>query len=105
MPSGFPGLETELPLVAGFLRQHEADGTNWLNSLSMLTNNRAAEVFGLNDRLGIAEGKLADLVLLDGRGQWRLHPLKQKQNIRRLNGMKTEITVYKTIIGGKIIEQ
>ena len=104
-PSGFPGLETELPLVAGFLRQHEADGTNWLNSLSMLTNNRAAEVFGLNDRLGIAEGKLADLVLLDGPGTVEAASFKTKAKYSPFNGMKTEITVYKTIIGGTIIEQ
>lgn len=99
-PSGFPGLETELGLVAGFLKEQ---GGDWEALVSKLTNQRAAEVFNLADRKGITEGKRADLVILAGAKKIDAASFKTKSKLSPFNGMKMPVSVYKTIAGGKII--
>ncbi len=101
-PSGFPGLETELGLIAGFLKEH--DGKRNI-SLSMLTSRRAAEIFNLEDRKGIVEGCLADLVILDGPKRVKCSDFETRAKYSPFNGMEMPVSVYKTILGGKIIGQ
>lgn len=113
-PSGFPGLETELGAVAGFLqsaagdsvpvvsdsgKEHEA---GWLESLQRLTNRRAAQVFGLENRNAIAPGKAADLVILDGPQTVNASVFRTKAKYSPFNGMELSVSVYKTIIGGQV---
>lgn len=100
-PSGFPGLETELGLIAGFLQEQ---GSGWEQLTSMLVNSRTAEIFGLSDRAGIAEGKRADLVILDGPCEIDAALFETKAKYSPFNGMKMPVTIYKTIAGGKINE-
>ncbi|MBI9107749.1 MAG: dihydroorotase family protein [Spirochaetales bacterium] len=101
-PSGFPGLETELGAVAGFLKEQSAE---WRDLVSMLTNHNPARIFGLEDRCGIAEGKRADLVILDGPKIVDSGNFKTKAAYSPFNGMELQVSVYKTILRGKIIEQ
>ncbi len=60
-PSGFPGLETGLPLLLNEVKK----GKLSLARLVELYSTRAAEIFGLNDRGNIRTGKKADLVIVD----------------------------------------
>ncbi len=110
-PSGFPGLETELGMVAGFIRDHlqkqngDPPDAEWLSMTGMLMNKRAAAVFGLADRCGIAEGNLADLVILGGPADVDAPLFESKSKVSPFNGMRMPLSVYKTIIGGQIFEQ
>ena len=101
-PSGFPGLETELSLVGGYLKEHLQDPARWLLSLTRLTSRRAAEVFGLSDRNAVAPGKLADLVILDGPAAVDASAFRTKAKYSPFNGMKLSVSIYKTIIGGRV---
>ena len=100
-PSGFPGLETSLPLVAGFLKEH--GGSGWTELVSMLTNERAAEVLGFKNLGGIIPGKRADMVLLGGPKIISCSDFKTKAKYSPFNLMETSVSVYKTISGGRII--
>jgi len=101
-PSGFPGLETEMGFVAGKLKEESAE---WLNIVSMVTNLNPAKIFNLEDRCGITEGKRADLVILGGPVVIDAETFKSKAAYSPFNGMRMQVSVYKTILGGKIIEQ
>ena len=97
-PSGFPGLETELGLVAGVLQGKQ-------DRLAEVTSRRASEVFGLG-RLGAVEaGRAADLVILGGAAEVAVSEFKTKAKYSPFNGMEMSVSVYKTIIGGREIEQ
>ena len=99
-PSGFPGLETELGLIAGFLR--EAAESEWLSTLKRLTSARAGEVFELTDRAEISAGKRADLVILGDEQEISAPDFNTKARYSPFNGMKMPVSVYKTIVGGRI---
>jgi len=60
-PSGFPGLETALPLLLNEVRK----GNLTLNRLVELTSTRAAEIFKIPDMGKIATSYRADLVVFD----------------------------------------
>ena len=60
-PSGFPGLETSLPL----LLQEVKKGNLTLERLVQLTSTHAAKIFGLEKTGKIEEGYRADLVVFD----------------------------------------
>ncbi len=98
-PSGFPGLETSLPLVSGFLLRHDCG----IKQIEKLTSRRAAEVFGMKDRGSVKKGLRADLVILDDGGEIKASEFKTKAKYSPFNGIKTDVSIYKTIIGGKII--
>lgn len=100
-PSGFPGLETELGIVAGRLKERTA---GWTDLVSMLTNKNPARIFSLDDRNGVAVGKRADLVILGESEIVDSGKFKSKAAYSPFNGMKMQVSVYKTILGGKIIE-
>ena len=99
-PSGFPGLETELGLVAGFLKENAGD--SWFEELLRLTSSSAAGIFGLADRGKIAPGYRADLVILGGGEEIRATDFKTMAKYSPFNGMKMNISVDKTIVGGRI---
>ncbi|MDC7126310.1 MAG: dihydroorotase family protein [Spirochaetales bacterium] len=100
-PSGFPGVETELGLIASFLSQKSS---NWLSDLQKLTSGRASNIFNLSERSGIREGSLADLVILGGSKRIDSNSFKSKAKFSPFNGMTMPVSVYKTIFGGRIIE-
>lgn len=100
-PSGFPGLETELGTVVGQLKERTS---GWERIYSRLTNLNPARIFGLDDRLGIAAGMRADLVILGGPSVVDSGKFESKAAYSPFNGMKLQESIYKTILGGKIIE-
>jgi len=60
-PSGFPGLETALPLLLNEVRK----GNLSLDRLVELTSTRAAEIFKIQDMGKISTGYRTDLVAFD----------------------------------------
>lgn len=98
-PSGFPGLETELGLVAGYIK--EGSYKDWIQLTSSLTSCNAAAIFGLTDSGEIAEGRRADLVILDGSRNVDIAAFNTKAKLSPFNSMKMPVSVYKTIVGGQ----
>ncbi len=98
-PSGFPGLETSLPLLLYEVRKGHLD----LDKLVELTATRAAGIFGLPHMGRLEAGYLADLAVVD---------LRQTEKIRAANfltkakyspyeGMDS-VPVQMTFINGKL---
>ncbi|MDC7226442.1 MAG: dihydroorotase family protein [Spirochaetales bacterium] len=105
-PSGFPGLETELGFIAGFLKAEvPGNESEWIGRLCRLTSSRAAEIFGLSGLGEIKAGNRADLTILNGPQRVDSDGFMTKAKYSPFNGMKSDISVYKTIVGGKIIGQ
>ncbi|MBI9104767.1 MAG: dihydroorotase family protein [Spirochaetales bacterium] len=98
-PSGFPGLETELGAIGGFLKKNFSD---WEMKLIEVTSGNAARIFSLHDRGKIEVGKRGDLVILGGPAEVCINKFKTKAAYSPFNGMNLQISVYKTILGGKI---
>jgi dihydroorotase len=70
-PSGIPGLETSLPLMLS--AYHE--GKLSLNDITKMMSANAAKIWNLN-RGEIAEGKEADLIILDFSKSWKIEKLQ-----------------------------
>lgn len=100
-PSGFPGLESELGLISGFLKANIGD---WQVLLAKFTSKRASEVFGLEGLGEIKEGAIADIVILGGAKTIKANEFESKSKLSPFNNMETPLSVYKTIVGGKIID-
>jgi dihydroorotase len=101
-PPGFPGLETLPGAVGGFLMERFPV---WEDRLVELTSARASSLFGLADRGAIEPGRRADLVILGGPAVVDSGNFKSKAAYSPFNGMRMALSVYKTILGGKIFEQ
>ena len=101
-PSGFPGLETEFGLIAGLVKEKQAE--SWKKTVGMLTSARAAEIFNLAGCGRIEEGARADIVVLGGEKKIDCTKFNTKAKYSPFNGMEMPVTIYKTISGGRIIE-
>ena len=99
-PSGFPGLETELGAVAGFLKANCPE--DWQRRAAELMSGKAARIFGLGGRGKIAEGMRADLVILGDDGIVDPALFKTKAAYSPFSGMRQQASVYKTILRGRI---
>lgn len=101
-PSGFPGLETTFALLLDAVHR----GVFPLDLLPQLTSSRAAEVFGLSDRGTIAEGRRADLVVVDPAHQWTVDPSRfcTKARYSPFAGMQLTGAVRATIAAGVFID-
>lgn len=71
-PSGFPGLETLLPLMLTKVAQ----GDLRLEKLVDLTSRSPAKIFKLENKGVLLEGYDADMVLVDLKEKWRISPEK-----------------------------
>ncbi|MBS7278516.1 MAG: dihydroorotase family protein [Candidatus Freyarchaeota archaeon] len=71
-PSGFPGLETLLPLMLTKV----ARGDLRLEKLVDLTSRSPAKIFKLENKGMLLEGYDADMVLVDLKEKWRISPEK-----------------------------
>ncbi|WXG41164.1 MAG: dihydroorotase family protein [Candidatus Freyarchaeum deiterrae] len=71
-PSGFPGLETMLPLMLTKV----ARGDLRLEKLIELTSRSPAQIFKLENKGMLLEGYEADMVLVDFKEKWKINPEK-----------------------------
>ncbi len=73
-PSGFPGLETALPLLLNEVNK----GNLTLEKLMELTATNTAKIFKIDKRGEIKPSYYADLTVVDLNKQWRIEPNKFK---------------------------
>lgn len=100
-PSGFPGVETFLPLMLN----EQAKGTLSLERLVQLLSTKAAEVFKLD--LGtIAEGNTATLTVVDLDKKWHIDSAKfhSKAKFSPYHGWEITGKPTHTIIKGEVFE-
>lgn len=98
-PSGFPGLETALPLLFNSL----IDGEISLNRLLEITSGTASKLFGIKDHGKIEVGRKANCTLLV-RKDWTVGEdgYQTKCNWSPFDGKKLKSKVYLTIVNGNI---
>ncbi len=105
-PSGFPGLETVLPLAAGFVFGFSG-GVNpeSVSRLQHFTSGRAAEIFGISKAGKIEHGAAASLAVIETCPEYSVDAasFRTKAKYSPYNGMRLKTRIYKTITGGKII--
>ena len=101
-PSGFPGLETMLPLLLNEVNKGRLD----METLARLTSTQAAAIFGLEKRGRIREGYIADLTLVDMDKEWKIEPGRffTKAKYSPYEGMTGKGDVVMTIVEGKVYE-
>ncbi len=71
-PSGFPGLETVLPLLLNEVNK----GNLSMAKLVELTSTNTAKIFKIDKRGAIKPGNYADLTVIDMNKQWKIEPKK-----------------------------
>ncbi len=99
-PSGFPGLETNLPLLLNEVNKSKLD----MQRLVELISSRTAEIFNLKKRGKIVEGYYADLVVIDMNKVWKIEPekFKTKAKYSPFEGMQGKGDVVMTFVNGKL---
>ena len=99
-PSGFPGLETSLPLLLNEVNKNKLT----LKRLIELTSGNAACIFGLTDRGYIREGGFADLTVINMNEHQTIEPsrFKSKAHYSPFKEQKIKGRVVMTIVNGVI---
>ncbi len=99
-PSGFPGLETALPLLLNEVNK----GHFSLNRLIELTSGNAAKIFNLKKRGKIIEGYFADLTVIDMSKTWKIEAknFKTKAKYSPYEGMNGKGDVVMTFVNGEL---
>ncbi len=98
-PSGFPGLETALPLLLNEVKK----GNLTMRKLTEITSQNAARIFGLTDRGVLEVGKKADIIIVDMNrtDTVRASDFETKAKYSPYEGMEI-VPVETTIVQGKI---
>ena len=98
-PSGFPGLETALPLLFDSL----VDGKLSLNRLIEVTSGTAAKIFSIRGYNGIEKGKQANCTLIIEKS-WKVGEdgYQTKCNWSPFEAKKLKIKIYLTIVNGDV---
>jgi len=99
--SGFPGVETLLPLMINAVNEKQL---TW-QELVRLTSHGAMQVFGLRNKGEIAVGKDADIVVIDRDKEWFVDvaELHSKCSWTPYQGMQLRGTVEKVFLRGKTL--
>lgn len=99
-PSGFPGLETSLPLLISNL-YHKHNFT--LDKISELISKNPAKILDIKDRGEIKVGAYADLTIIDLQEEVIVNPLEfsSKAKYSPYSGMKLKGKVLETMVNGK----
>lgn len=100
-PSGFPGLETALPLLLNQVNK----GSFSLKRLIELTSEKTAEIFKLKNRGKIKEGYFADITVIDINKSWKIEAkkFKTKAKYSPYEGMTGKGDVVMTFVNGKLM--
>ncbi|KQC09774.1 MAG: hypothetical protein APR54_00260 [Candidatus Cloacimonas sp. SDB] len=101
-PSGFPGLETALPVLLTAVRE----GTFGLEKMIEITSGRAAEIFELKNTGEIKVGNYADLAVIDRDVKYKIDPQNFLTKAKYSPFAAKEVTgkVLKTFVKGKMYE-
>lgn len=99
-PSGFPGLETSLPLLLNEVNK----GSFSLDKLIELSSLNSSEIFKVKNRGGIEEGYYADLTVIDIKKQWKIEAskFKSKAKYSPYEGMTGKGDVVMTFVNGEL---
>ncbi len=99
-PSGFPGLETCLPLLLNEVNKNSFS----MKRLVELTSAKSADIFSLDRRGAVKEGYFADLTVVDMQKEYVVESKKfqSKAKYSPYEGMKLKGDVLMTIVNGKI---
>ncbi|MCW3996702.1 MAG: dihydroorotase family protein [Candidatus Bathyarchaeota archaeon] len=98
---GVPGLETTLPLMFTLVKKNRL---SMQNMVKLLAEN-VVEIYSLNDRGHIQEGKNADFTIVDYRTQYKMDvsKFKSKAKFSPYHGWDVWGKVVKTIVNGQTI--
>ncbi len=98
---GVPGLETTLPIM---LTQIKKNKLTIVQAVHLLAE-RPAEIFGLNDRGRLEQGKNADLTIVDFNRQFKIDASKFKSKARfsPYDGWDVQGKAVKTIVNGQLV--
>jgi dihydroorotase (multifunctional complex type) len=98
---GVPGLETTLPLIMTLVKKNRLTLTQAVHLLA----EKPAEIFGLNDRGRLEQGKNADLTVIDFNRQFKINAskFKSKAKFSPYNGWAVQGKVIKTIVNGQLV--
>ncbi len=99
-PSGFPGLETALPLLLNEVNKEHFP----LNRLIELTSGNTAKIFNLKKKGKIIEGYFADLTVIDMNKTWKIEAknFKTKAKYSPYEGMTGTGDVVMTFVNGNL---
>ena len=98
---GVPGLETTLPIMLTQIKMNKLTIVQVVHLLA----ERPAEIFGLNDRGRLEQGKNADLTIVDFNRQFKIDAstFKSKARFSPYDGWDVQGRAVKTIVNGKLV--
>ena len=98
---GVPGLETTLPLLMTQIKKNRLT----LSQAVHLLAEKPAEIYGLNDRGRLEQGKNADLTVVDFNRQFKIDTskFKSKAKFSPYDGWDVQGKVVKTIVNGHLV--
>jgi len=98
---GVPGLETTLPLMLTMVRKNRISLAHVVQMLS----EKPVEIFNLKDRGGLAQGRKADLVVVDFNRKFRIDASKfhSKAKYSPFDGWEVQGKPVKTFVNGLLI--
>ena len=101
-PSGFPGLETCLPLLLNEVNK----GNLKLEKLVELTSKNPANIFNLEKRGEIKIGNYADITVIDVNRKWKIDAsgFHTKAKYSPFDGMEVTGKIIMTFVCGKMFE-
>jgi dihydroorotase len=98
---GVPGLETTLPLILTLVKKNRLT----LSQTVQLLAEKPAEIYGLNDRGSLEQGKNADLTIVDFNHQFKIDAskFKSKAKFSPYDEWNVQGKVVKTIVNGQLV--
>jgi dihydroorotase (multifunctional complex type) len=98
---GVPGLETTLPLMLTMVRKNRIS----LAHVVQLLSEKPAELFNLRDRSGLAQGRKADLTVVDFKRKFRIDASKfhSKAKYSPFDGWEVQGSPVKTFVNGLLV--
>jgi len=98
---GVPGLETTLPLMLTMVKKNRIS----LAHVVQLLSEKPAEIFNLKDRGGLAQGRKADLTVVDFNRKFRIDAseFQSKAKYSPFDGWEVQGRPVKTFVNGSLI--
>ena len=98
---GVPGLETTLPLILTLVKKNQLTLTQAVQLLA----EKPAEIYGLNDRGRLEQGKNADLTVVDFNRQFKIDAskFKSKAKFSPYDDWDVQGKPVKTIVNGQLV--
>ncbi len=98
---GIPGLETTLPLMLTMIHKNKL----FLSQAVSLLSEKPAEVFGLEDKGYLQQGKSADMVVVDFNAKFKIDASKfhSKAKFSPFNGWEVQGKPVKTFVNGQLV--